>query len=78
VASLTAFSWASAHDVDTPSVRVFTVKTFGFDVVVTSEAVEQAASKHTAAAAVNHWTDRKGDEVNMRGKRASVRRHSAT
>ncbi|CAG9252246.1 hypothetical protein BDI4_330009 [Burkholderia diffusa] len=75
VASLTAFSWASAHVVDTPSVRVVTVKTFGFDVVVTSEAVEHAASKHAAAAMVNPRRDRKGTGMDMGGKRTSIRRH---
>ncbi|CAM2177486.1 hypothetical protein BLAT2472_40083 [Burkholderia latens] len=55
--------------------RVVTVKTFGFDVAVTSEAVEHAASKHTAVAAVNHRRDRKGTEMDMEASAPSVRRH---
>ncbi|CAM2340167.1 hypothetical protein BVIET440_200044 [Burkholderia vietnamiensis] len=51
--------------------RVVTVKTFGFDVVVTSEAVEHAASKHAAAAMVNHRRDGKSTGMDMR---ASARR----
>lgn len=69
MASLTAFSWASAHVVDTPTVRVVTVYTFGFDVAVTSEAVEHAASKHAAAATVNHRKVRKETGMDMGGKR---------
>ena len=63
---MTAFSWASAHVVDTPTVRVVTVNTFGFDVAVTSEAVEHAASKHAAAATVNHRRVRKETDMDMR------------
>ncbi|WP_430507132.1 hypothetical protein, partial [Burkholderia sp. BCCCDS15] len=54
--------------------RVVTVYTFGFDVAVTSEAVEHAASKHTAAATVNHRKVRKETGVDMgAGARRSTR-----
>ncbi|WP_246637218.1 hypothetical protein [Burkholderia catarinensis] len=52
-----------------PTVRVVTVNTFGFDVAVTSEAVEHAASKHAAAATVNHRKVRKETGMDMEGKR---------
>ncbi|GAU04790.1 hypothetical protein BSLA_02f2663 [Burkholderia stabilis] len=45
------------------------MNTFGFDVAVTSEAVEHAASKHAAAATVNHRRVRKDTGMNMGGKR---------
>ncbi|KAF1037351.1 hypothetical protein BLA6993_01934 [Burkholderia lata] len=70
-----AFVWASAHVVDTPTVRVVTVYTFGFDVAVTSEAVEHAASKHAAAATVNHRKVRKETGVDMGRKRAPFDAH---
>ncbi|CAB3746560.1 hypothetical protein LMG29660_00224 [Burkholderia puraquae] len=70
-----AFVWASAHVVDTPTVRVVTVYTFGFDVAVTSEAVEHAASKHATAATVNHRKVRKETGVDMGGKRAPFDAH---
>ncbi|MCA8271285.1 hypothetical protein LGN17_01960 [Burkholderia sp. AU30280] len=55
--------------------RVVTVYTFGFDVAVTSEAVEHAASKHAAAATVNHRKVRKETGVDMGGKRAPFDAH---
>ncbi|WP_230951184.1 MULTISPECIES: hypothetical protein [Burkholderia cepacia complex] len=60
---------------DTPSVRVVTVNTFGFDVVVTSEAVEHAASKHAVAATVNHRKVRKETGMDMEGKRTPFDAH---
>ncbi|WP_278647110.1 hypothetical protein [Burkholderia lata] len=55
--------------------RVVTVYTFGFDVAVTSEAVEHAASKHAAAATVNHRKVRKETGVDMGRKRAPFDAH---
>jgi len=56
-------------------VRVVTVNTFGFDVAVTSEAVEHAASKHAVAAMVNHRKVRKETGMDMEGKRTPVDVH---
>ncbi|WP_254617318.1 hypothetical protein [Burkholderia metallica] len=58
-----------------PTVRVVTVYTFGFDVAVTSEAVEHAASKHAAAAMVNHRKVRKETGMGMKGRRTPVDVH---
>ncbi len=58
-----------------PTVRVFTVKTFGFDVAATSEAVEHAASKHAAAAMVNHRRVRKETGMDMGGRRTPLDVH---
>ncbi|WP_230623233.1 hypothetical protein [Burkholderia multivorans] len=52
--------------------RVVTVKTFGFDVAATSEAVEQAASTLAAAATVNPRRIRKEAGLDMGKGQARV------
>jgi hypothetical protein len=48
-----------------PSVRVDTVKTFGFDVAATSDAVEQAESNNVAATTGKHRRNLKGDRFGI-------------